>query len=80
MTEEQREQASATEQMPGAAQVTTALEELAGDLPRLPMDEHHDRYAAVLELLQRVLEDERPAGDPDAEVVAASRPGRRGAP
>lgn len=57
------EQASATEQVPGSAQVTTALEELAGDLPGLPVDEHHDRYAAVLELLQRVLEDARPADD-----------------
>jgi hypothetical protein len=32
------------------------VEELARDLPALPLSEHHDRFAAVLELLHTVLE------------------------
>jgi len=44
------------EEPPAHPEVTRAVEELARDLPALPLSEHHDRFAAVLELLHTVLE------------------------
>lgn len=40
-----------------APEVSTALRQLAEDLPHLALAEHHDRYAAVLEQLHTVLAD-----------------------
>lgn len=40
-------------------QVATALEDLTSDLSTLPLAEHHDRFVAVLDILQGMLDGAR---------------------
>lgn len=43
-------------------ELVEALAALEADLPDLPLAQHHDRYAAVLEHLHRVMDDARDPG------------------
>lgn len=41
-------------------EITAALDDLTAALPSLALADHHDRYVAVLEVLQGVLDEVRP--------------------